>query len=140
MEYVAHKRFRGMAACEKVLNIPYGTKLETIGRFIATPDGKAVCFIMSENAHKYFSRNDDGKGLERGSLTFAIAYGKRRKSQIDGNGIYRFSDKEIKMLESNWKRFLKDDVDVILFNHEFFSADIEELREMAKALKIKIKE
>lgn len=139
MEYIAHKRFRGTAACEKVLNIPYGTKLETIGKFIATPDGKAVCYITSENAHKFFSRNDDGNGLERGALTYAIAYGKRRKPKSDNNGVYRFSDKEIEMLERDWKHFLRDDVDVILFNHDFFNADIEELRKMAKQFNIRVR-
>lgn len=139
MEYIAHKRFKGTAACEKVLNIPYGTRLETIGKFIATPDGKAICYITSENAHKFFSANDDGNGLERGALTYAIAYGNRRKSKSDNNGVYRFSDKEIEMLERDWKHFLMDDVPVILFNHRFFGADVAELRKLANALEIKVK-
>lgn len=139
MEYIVHKRFKEVAACEKVLNIPYGTKFETIGGFIATPDGKAICHIKSENAHKYFSRNDDGNGLERGALTYAIAYGNRRKPKSDGKSLYRFSDEEIKMLERDWKHFLRDDVDVILFNHDFFNANVSELRKLAEALKIKVK-
>ena len=139
MEYIAHKRFREIAACEKVLNIPYGTKLETIGEFIATSDGQAVCYITSENAHKHFARNDDGMGLERGALTYAIAYGKRRKPKSDSNGAYRFSDKEIEILERDWKHFLLDDVPVILFNHNFFSADVSELKKLADVLEIKVK-
>lgn len=139
MEYIAHKRFKSMAACKRVLNIPYGTKLESIGRFIATPDGKAVCFTTSENAHKYFSRNDDDNGLERGALTYAIAYEKRPLINNKISQFYRFSNEEIKLLESHWKHFLRDDVDVILFNHEFFNADIWQLRELARQLKIKVR-
>lgn len=139
MQYITHHRFKQKAACEKVLNIPYGTKLETIGSFIATPDGEGICFTTSESAHKHFARNDDGNGLERGALTYAIAYGKHKKPKADGNGAYRFSGEEIEMLARDWKHFLRDDVDVILFNHEFFNADVSELRKLADALKIKIK-
>ena len=140
MEYITHHRFKEIGACGKLLNIPYGTTLEMIGGFIATSDSKAICYPTSENAHKHFSRNDDNNGLERGVLTYAIAFGKRKPANSKDKQIYRFSNEEIRLLETRWKHFLKDDVDVILFNHEFFNADIEELREMAKSLKIKIKE
>lgn len=143
MEYITHHRFKEIGACNKPLNIPYGTTLETIcgfiATFIATDDGKAICYPTSENAHKHFARNDDGNGLERGALTYAIAYGKRKPVNTNDRQIYRFSEEEIRLLETRWKHFLRDDVDVILFNHEFFNADISELREMAKSLKIKIK-
>lgn len=139
MQYITHHRFKGKAACGETLNIQYGKKIEISGNFIVTSDGKAICYSTSENAHKHFARNDDGNGLERGALTYAIAYGKRSVNS-KSRQIYRFSDKEIEMLKREWRHFLKSDVDVILFNHDFFNADILELREMAKSLKIKIKE
>lgn len=139
MEYVVHKRFKSVAACGKVLNIPYGTKLKIIGNFIATTDGQAICCSTSENAHKHFARNDDCNGLERGAITYAIAYGKRRKLKAEGNSVYRFTDKEIKMLGRDWAHFLMSDVDVILFNHDFFNADVSELKKLADSLNIKIK-
>ncbi|MCM1059100.1 MAG: hypothetical protein NC452_02275 [Eubacterium sp.] len=77
--------------------------------------------------------------MERGAITYAIAYGKRRNLQPNGRTVYRFSDEEIRMLERDWRHFLREDVDVILFNHDFFNADIAELRRFADALKIKIK-
>ena len=97
MEYIVHHRCRETAATGERLNLPYGSTFETIGDFIATPEGKAICFTTSELAHKYFSRNDDGRGLERGALTYAIAYGKRSVLNEDGH-YYRLSDNERAML------------------------------------------
>lgn len=139
MQYITIKRFKEIAVCGKKLNIPYGTKLNIISDFIATTDGKAICYPTSENAHRYFARNDDNNGLERGKITYALAYGKRKPTNIKDRQFYRFSDKEIKILKRDWKHFLRKDVDVILFNHEFFNADIEELRKMAKQFNIRVR-
>ena len=51
----------------------------------------------------------------------------------------RFSDEEIKMLERDWSHFLRQDVEVILFNEDFFAAEPEELQKLADALKIKVR-
>lgn len=138
MKYITHHRFKEIAVCKKVLNIPYGTELKIDNGFIATLNGEIICFPTSENAHKHFARDDDGSGLERGVLTYAIAYGKRQPMNNKDKQIYRFSDGEIQLLKSHWKHFLRDDVNVILFNHEFFNADIWQLRELARQLKIKV--
>lgn len=134
MEYITHHRFRGIAACGERLNVPYGTKFTTIGEFIATPEGKGICATTSEVAHRYFARNDDGQGLERGKLTHAIAYGTRRTDTG-----FRFTGEEAERLETKWKHFLRDDVDTILFNHAFFNAEVPELRELAADFNIKAK-
>lgn len=138
MRYVTHNRYKEISACGERLNIPYGTELETAGTFIVTPEGKPVCFTTSENAKLHFARNDDGKGLERGRLTYAIAYSKRGRQSADG-AIYRFSDEEREILERDWQRFLRQDVDAILFNESFFAAETEELQRLADALKIKVR-
>lgn len=134
MKYITHHRFKELAACGEVLNIPYGTELETVGNFIITLQGKIVCSMTSENAKLHFARNDDGRGLERGKLTYAIAYSRRIKE----NG-FRFSESEVKMLEQEWFHFLRKDVDTILFNENFFTAEPEELQRLAEALNIKIR-
>lgn len=134
MEYITHHRYKGITACGERMNIPYGTTFRTIGSFIATDGGKAICFTTSEDAHMYFARNDDGRGLERGALTYAIAYGQRRTPTG-----FRFTEEEIDTLEKGWRHFLRDDVDVILFNHDFFGADVEELKQLAAALNIKVR-
>ncbi len=140
MNYITHHRYKREGACGQRLNIPYGTELPQIGPFIAMPDGRGVCFATSEEAKLHFARNDDGRGLERGALTYAIAYSTRVRYGIGPDGRkrqQRFTDEEIEMLERDWKHFLRDDVDVVLFNQTFFDAEPEELRRLARALNIK---
>lgn len=132
MKYVTHHRFKELALCGERLNIPYGTELDTEGYSIVMPDGRVICYSTSENAKKHFARNDDGRGLERGALTYAIAYSRRDA----GNG-FRFSEAEAEILTRDWGHFLRPDVDVILFNEDFFAAEPEELQKLAAALKIK---
>lgn len=139
MKYIAHHRCREMAANGERLNIPYGTELETEGHFIVTVDGTPICFQTSAMAKRYFARNDDGKGLERGALTYAIAYSNRERRNSDGTRCQRFTDEEIEMLERDWSHFLRHDVDVILFNEDFFAEDPDELQKLADALNIKIR-
>lgn len=133
MTYITHHRFRYTALCGDRLNLSYGTELECMGDTLVTCDGRSVCYRTSENAKRHFARNDDGKGLERGQLTYAIAYSGRNA----GNG-FRFSEDEAKLLTRDWSHFLRTDLDFILFNNDFFVADIEELQRLANALKIKI--
>ena len=85
MKYITHHRFKELALCGSQLNIPYGTELECVGETLITPEGKAVCYRRSESGKKHFARNDDGRGLERGRLTHALAYSNRKA----GNG-FRF--------------------------------------------------
>lgn len=138
MEYIVHRRCRETSATGDKLNLPYGTRLQTIGDFIATPEGKAVCFTTSELAHRFMARNDDGRGLERGKLTWAIAYSPRDRRSDDGKRRQRFTDAEIRMLERDWSRYLVPDIETILFNNAFFEAEPEELAPLAEALKIKV--
>ena len=77
MKYITHNRFKKLAACGEAVNIPYGTEMETAGDFIITTEGKPICYATSEAAKMHFARNDDGQGLERGKLTWAIAYSQR---------------------------------------------------------------
>ena len=133
MKYITHRRYKKISAIGKQLNIPYGTELEAKGNFIITPKGELVCYATSENAKLHFARNDDMRGLERGKLTYAIAYANRRKGKR-----FRFSDSEIELLERDWAHFLRQDVDMMIFNEDFFAADVDELQRLADALKIKV--
>ena len=138
MKYITHNRFKQLAACGETLNIPYGTELKTVGNFIVSPEGKPICYPTSENAKMHFARNDDGQGLERGKLTWAIAYSRRVRPGPNG-GQQRFTEQEIKLLEDKWAHFLRQDVEVILFNEDFFAAAVPELKELADALHIKVR-
>lgn len=133
MKYICHRPFFGKSlSCSKEC-ILCGTELTSIGRFLAIGN-RAICMMNSENSHRHFARNDDGKGIERGNLTYAIAYGKRKRKHADGS-CYRFSEEEIDMLVNNYGTFLKSKAP-IWFNDKFFSADIEDLQELAGKLGI----
>lgn len=136
MEYIVHRRCREMGAAGQQLNLSYGSVFHTIGSFIATPEGMAICFETSDTAHRYFARNDDGQGLQRGRLTYAVAWSDRVRL-VNGRR-QRFTAEEIEMLERDWGRFLVPDVPVLLFNHSFFIAEIDELEQLAHALDFNI--
>ena len=73
MQYIAARRARFNAICGPV-NIPYGTTVEAVDGFLER-DGLRLCAATSESAHKYFARDSDGHGLERGKLTAATGSG-----------------------------------------------------------------
>ena len=134
MTYITHHRFKETALCGDRINLSYGTELECTGETLVTSDGRSVCYCTSENAKRHFARNDDGKGLERGQLTYAIAYSSRNA----GNG-FRFSEDEANLLTRDWSHFLRTELDFILFNDDFIAADVEELQRLADKLKIKMR-
>lgn len=132
MTYITHRRYRKVAACGEQLNIPYGTELEVIGSYIVL-GAKAVCNVRSDDAYRYFARNDDGKGIERGLLTYAIAYRPRDANRPDGLD-FRFTDEEIGMIVRDYPYFVKDTEGFIHFNYDFFNADVDVLNEFNKKL------
>jgi len=133
MEYICHKRYKKRGASGKAYLFRRGKKLETVGRFICTGP-EAVCAIRSEDAFRHFARNDDGNGFERGKLTFAIAYAKRQPNKENG---FRFTEQEVDMLETEYPHFLRRDVDTLIFNEDFFNADIGELKELYQKLEVR---
>lgn len=139
MEYIVHHRYKRKTMTGKEINLPYGTLL-TCENNILYYDSSPICYITSENAHTYFARNDDGSGLRRGAITYEIAYSNRKRFNTSHTRMQRFTDEEIELLESKYSNFLISDINVILFNHNFFNATISELESMAKDLNIKIPE
>lgn len=124
MNYIVHKRFKGKSVSGEV-NIPAMTECKGVEGLIFH-EGKIICIETSENAHQHFAVNDDGNGLERGRLT---------------QGIVKTLNKQDKDYQARWdkvwgnlrcrkyKRTERDDY--WLWNHDFFTADIEELRYIA---------
>ena len=102
------------------------------------PDGRHICYSTSENAKLHFARNDDGRGLERGALTYAIAYSQRDRRGASGRK-QRFTDAEIEMLERDYGHWLRPDTEWLLFNEDFFAASPEELKVLADTLNIKVR-
>lgn len=135
MKYITHRRYKGKDVLRNQLNLPYGTELEEAEGFIATKDGHLICYPTSKTAEMHFAPNDDGRGLERGALTWAIAYSHRERKWPD-KSVHRFSESEAEMLTRSWSHWLRQDVDAILFNGDFFAARPEDLQRLADALKI----
>lgn len=132
MQYICYKRFKGKTLSQDNANIPYGTTFEATGVILLDSDNKPMMTTTCYNCHQHFSRNDDGQGLRRGKLAYAIAYAPRGDK-------FRFSEEEIAMLTRDYQRFLKP-TETILFNNDFFNAEVSELEELAKKLNIKVKE
>ena len=70
MKYIAHRRFK-KDAIRGPVNIPAMTELECEDGIIIYRNG-IVCYEDCETSHQFFTRNDDGCGMERGRLTQAI--------------------------------------------------------------------
>ena len=132
MKYICHNRYKKTGASGKEYLVRFKDEIETVGNFIAK-GAEAVCAITSDDAFRHFARNDDNNGLERGKLTYKIAYAPRRPN-IDND--YRFTETEIEMLRTEYSRFLIKDNVAVIFNYDFFNADIEELRELYKRLEV----
>lgn len=134
MKYITHRRLKGKGLCDKVLNLPYGTRLtEDENGFLVTKQGDTVCSTTSEVCRMHFAIDGDGKGLERGKYTHAIAYS-RKGMNSEG---FRFTEKQRSIIVRHYQRFIEEH-DYIIFNDKFFKASIEELKAMAKELGIKV--
>ena len=124
MEYVVHKRFKTKAICGNV-NIPAKTTCAERGGVIYYGE-KPLCVISSDNAYKYFARNDDGRGLERGRLTRAITSTlEKRDEQYQERWDRVWNDPACRQ----FKR--KNDDDYWLWNLAFFNAEIFSLEHIA---------
>ena len=64
---------------------------------------------------------------------------RRRATSSSPRRESRFTEEEIDLLERKWAHFLRQDVEVILFNEDFFAAAVPELKELADALHIKVR-
>lgn len=136
IEYIAFRDYKGASITSKIEIIKKGEKFQLIAGRIATLDNppRSICLLDSHIAHEYFARNDDGNGMLRGAITYAIAFSERMiPSDI---GVFRFSEEEQEIIRNEYSRFLRDDSDAILFNSDFFNADIDELAVMARELNI----
>ena len=125
MKYVVHRRFKDNAICGSI-NLPAMTECECEDGLI-TYNNTAICYATSENAHQFFAVNEDGMGMERGRLTQSI-----QKALAKRDGSY----------QERWDKVWKDSVceeyrrkdyeDFWLWGQDFFNADIDVLRYIAK--------
>ena len=156
MNYIVTKRFKGKTICGNV-NLAYGTECEEKNNTIYY-DGKPLCFATSENAHNYFSRDDDGQGERRGELVREIM-GRLKLPEVRHKpdpkyplAEYHMTDKEsakrkaaYKARNEAWGRVWDDPsirkykrvefADYWLFNHDFYNAPVEDLEYILKIVK-----
>lgn len=132
MQYIAHTKFKGISLDDKEVMISRGKKLERKGDLLYF-DNHPICVYRSECAKMHFSKDDDKHGLERGDITHKIAYSDNR---VNVNGrMQRFTEEQVEILTSDkWNKFLRKGHDVILFDDNFFDADLEELKELLSEL------
>ena len=116
MQYICYKNFNNTSISGNI-NIPIGSILTCENRILIYNE-KQVCINTSENAHKYFMRNDDGQGLLRGQLidniTHTLQENKDKWDIIENDPIcqaYRRPE-----YEDHW-----------LWNHAFYNTSIETL-------------
>ena len=124
MVYITYKRFRGQAICGEV-NLSYGTEVQCVDG-ILTIEGAPLCADHSQNAYDFFSRNDDGNGLERGKLTQAI---RKTLEKRDKDHQVRWDKVWEDPLCQKYKR--KEHADFWLWNHDFYNANLTDLRHIA---------
>lgn len=117
MEYIVYKRFKTKAICGEV-NIPAMSAVKMLDGIMFYNE-KPLCIATSENAHTYFMRNDDGNGMERGEVIESI------KDKLRTNA-EKWDIVQADTLCQKYKR--KEHADHWLWNHDFYNADIEDLR------------
>lgn len=132
--YVVVQRYkRGKNPICGDVNLPYGTKCKAIPqgneRAIVCDEG-ILCYVSSQDAFDYFAQNDDGMGLERGSIVHKIVSHLRKLNQ------------KPEQKAAVWKKIWNDPVclkykrpeyvDYWLWNYDFYNADLHDLRYIAK--------
>lgn len=124
MQYITYRRFKANTFSGPV-NIPAMSSCYEAGGIIFYR-GKPISFVTSEDAHQYFARNDDSQGMVRGKLTQAI---QKTLEKRDAHYQERWNKVWASPLCQKFKR--PEDDNYWLWNHDFFQAEIHELRRIA---------
>lgn len=132
-DYICRKRAKFNALCGRV-NIPYGTIVSSESGFLFL-DGSPICTETSQTAHDFFCRADDGNGLERGKLISQITETLEQREEYDTENKYqqRWDKVWADKLCQKYKR--RDHADHWLWNNDFYSAPIDDLRYIAALIK-----
>lgn len=138
MEYIVTKRMKKVCLSGPV-NLAYGTVCEDRGDgiIVRKRDQLPLCGIRSQDAYDYFSRNDDGAGLERGRLVNDIMYLLRVPMTEDPAA----HERRQRRWERVWRaqelhRFKRPEhEDHWLWNFDFFNADIPDLKHILEIVK-----
>lgn len=130
--YVARRRARFKGCNGQQANIPYGSILEAQDGFLLWK-GQPLCVDTSQNAHNFFSQNDDDMGLERGALVAAIL----SRLETPPNASQKHRDTIQARWDKAWPDALcqkykrREHEDCWLWNHDFYDAPVEDLQHIA---------
>ena len=129
--YIVRRRARFLSICGPV-NLPYGTTCEEHDGILVLEDGGKLCAVTSQNAYDYFSRDDDGNGQERGKLVQDI---RRTLERRDAKHQARWDKLWADAGANRLRR--ADQKDFWVWNHNFYNADIPDLKHIANLIGIK---
>lgn len=127
MKYLVTRRFKTKAICGEV-NLAYGTECFSQGNVIYRQDKQPLCLITSENAHMYFTVNDDGLAKERRQLIEDIAKLLSDERRMEKRWDVVWNDLTCR----KYKR--KELADFWLWNHDFYGASLDDLQYIKKLL------
>ena len=127
MKYLVTRRFKTKAICGEV-NLAYGTECFSQGNVIYRQDRQPLCLITSENAHMYFTVNDDGLAKERRQLIEDIAKLLSDEKRMEKRWDVVWNDLTCR----KYKR--KELADFWLWNHDFYGASLDDLQCIKKLL------
>ena len=127
MKYLVTRRFKTKAICGEV-NLAYGTECFSQGNVIYRQDKQPLCLITSENAHMYFTVNDDGFAKERRQLIEDIAKLLSDEKRMEKRWDVVWNDLTCR----KYKR--KELADFWLWNHDFYGASLDDLQYIKKIL------
>ena len=127
MKYLVTRRFKTKAICGEV-NLAYGTECFSQGNVIYRQDKQPLCLITSENAHMYFTVNDDDLAKERRQLIEDIAKLLSDEKRMEKRWDVVWNDLTCR----KYKR--KEFADFWLWNHDFYGASLDDLQYIKKIL------
>jgi len=125
--YIVHKRLKKDTSLWSV-NIPAMTICECRDGVIYH-NGKQLCAERSRIAHQHFAAHDDGNGMLRGQLTQAIQK-ELEKNMGEPINQERWDKVWDDTVCQKYKREEYDDH--WLWNHAFYTAEIEDLQYIAR--------
>ena len=138
MDYVTHTRYKGKTMNGAHILARRGDVLERKGDILYLK-GEPVCIYRSLVGKQHFARNDDGFGIQRGEITYALAYAPRlRYGGPNGTIQQRFTDEELEILVRDWGKYLKPNIDMLLFNDIFFEESLDVLRQIAASVNVEV--
>lgn len=132
--FVAARRakFRGISG---PVNIPRGTRLQESDGGVLTLDGRLVCTVNGARGRDFFALDDDGRGVLRGALTYAI----RNKLRCrDKNYQARWDRIWGSLMCKRYQNL--EHADFWIWNQAFYEAPIDDLQSIARLVGAQSKE